>query len=286
MYFMKKLLVPTDFSDNAFLAAQYAAELGLKQKYSLHLIHCYTAISSGFAEEELTEETEQSDLLKADLTIEEWVDKLKSQYPDLSISYHNQRGLLGEVLPKEAAQEGYAAIVMGTTGTTGEKNVFWGSNTALIIAKSPIPVIAVPNKPLQFGIQKAGLLTNYNQEELLTLHEFVHTFKETIDLSLIHVYKDGEEAPSVNNRLDSWQFNIQEFSSVRHIDKLIAPIVKDDKDLDSIPEVIAQLIEENDIDIILISKSRKTFFERLFTTSVSKAMALELQKPAFFGKTI
>lgn len=283
---MKKLLVPTDFSDNAFLAAQYAAELCIKQQYSLHILHCYTAISSGFDESELTEETEQSDVLKADLTIKEWVERLKVQYPGLLISFHNERGLLGEVLPKEAAREGYAAIVMGTTGTTGDKNIFWGSNTALIVAKSPIPVIAVPNKPFQSGIQKAGLLTNYNQEELLTLHEFVHIFKETIDLSLIHVYKDGEAETSVNNRLDSWLFNIQEFSAVRHIDKLIAPIVKDDKELDSIPEVVAQLIEENNIDIILISKSRKTFFERLFTSSISKAMALELQKPAFFGKTI
>lgn len=283
---MKKLLVPTDFSDNAFLAAQYAAELGIKQKYSLHIIHCYTAISSSFDETELTEETEQSDVLKADLTITEWVQKLKTQYPELLISYHNARGLLGEVLPKEAAQEGYAAIVMGTTGITGDKNIFWGSNTALIVAKSPIPVIAVPNRSFQQTIEKVGLLTNYNQEELQTLHEFVHIFKETVDLNLIHVYKEGETESSVNDKLDSWLFNIQEFSAIRHIDKLIAPIVRDDKELDSVPEVVAQLIAENHIDIILISKSRKTFFERLFTTSVSKAIALELQKPAFFGKTI
>ncbi|WP_437921789.1 universal stress protein [Sphingobacterium sp. LRF_L2] len=283
---MKKLLVPTDFSDNAFLAAQYAAELCKKHKYSLHIVHCYTASSSSFDEKELTKETQDADILKADITIKEWIDRLKSLYPDLLISYQNERGLLEEVLPKEAKNENYIAIVMGTTGASADKNIFWGSNTALIIAKSPIPVLAIPNKPLHTEITKVALLTNFKQEELVTLHEFVHIFKETVDLSLIHVYKEEEKETSVRERLDSWTFNIREFPAIRHIDQLIAPIVKDDKELDSVPEVVSQLIREEEIDLILISKSRKTFFERLFTSSVSKAMALELQKPAFFGKTI
>ncbi|MFD2968417.1 universal stress protein [Sphingobacterium bambusae] len=283
---MKKLLVPTDFSDNAFLAAQYAAELCRKHKYSLHIIHFYTASSSAFADNELTEETEHTGVLKADITIKAWAERLKQQYPTVLISFHNERGLLDEALAKEASRDGYAAIVMGTTGATADKNIFWGSNTALVTTKSPIPVIAIPNRPFAVDVQKVGLLTNFNQEELLTLQEFAHTFKETFDLSLIHVFKESESASSIHDRLDSWSFNVEEFSAVRHIEKLVAPVVKDDKDLDTIPEVVAQLIEENHIDMILVSKSRKTFIERLFTGSVSKAIALDLQKPAFFGKTI
>ncbi|GHE23440.1 universal stress protein [Sphingobacterium griseoflavum] len=283
---MKKLLVPTDFSDNAYLAAQYAAELCKKQKYSLHIIHFYTANSSAFSDSEINTLTEQSDILKADLTIRELAEKLSNQFPEITISFHNERGLLDEALTKEANKGDYAAIVMGTTGATDDKNIFWGSNTALMTRKSPIPVIAVPNKPLDVAVEKVGLLTDFNQEELMTLHEFVHTFKDDFDLSLIHVFKENESASSILDRLDSWAFNVQEFSAVRRIDKLIAPIVKDDKDQDTIPEVVTKLIQDNHIDIILVSKSRKTFIERLFTSSVSKAIALDLQKPAFFGKTI
>lgn len=283
---MKKLLVPTDFSDNAFLAATYAAELGMKQKFSLHIVHYYTARSSGFDEAELTEESEHSDILKADLTIKDWAGKLQALYPELLISYHNDRGLLEEVLPKEAKREEYIAIIMGTTGATGDKNIFWGSNTAAIAAKSPIPVIAVPNKSLPNELTRVGLLTNFKQEELITLQEFLHIFKQDVHVDLIHVYKDTEDIETVNNRLESWVFNIREFSAVRETQICTAPTVKDDKELDSVSEVISKLIAENNIDLILISRSRKTFFERLFTPSVSKAMALELQKPAFFGKTI
>lgn len=282
-----KILVPTDFSENAFLAAQYAAEIAKKHHYSLHIVHFYTAVSSGFDENELEDLREQSDVLKADLTIKEWVSRLQAQYPDISISYHNDRGLLDEALPKEAKRADYVAIAMGTTGASANKNIFWGSNTALIVAKSPIPVIVIPNIPqIRTEIKKVGLLTNFKQEELTTLQEFVHIFKQEIDVALIHVYKESESMTSVTNRLDSWGFNVDEFSAVRQTSKLIAPTVKEDKDQDTIPEVISKLIDDHDVDIILISKTRKTFFERLFTSSVSRAMTLKLQKPAFFGKTI
>jgi len=284
---MKKILVPTDFSENAFLAARYAAEMAKKHQYSLHIIHFYTAVSSGFDENELEGERVQSDVLKADLTMKEWVHRLQAQYPDIPISYHNDRGLLEEALPKEAKKEDYVAIAMGTTGASANKNIFWGSNTALIVAKSPIPVIVIPNiEYIPTVIKKAGLLTNFKQEELATLQEFVHIFKQEIDVALIHVYKESEKVASVNNRIDSWAFNVDEFSAVRQTDKLIAPTLKEDKNQDTIPEVLSTLIDTQDIDIILVSKTRKTFFERLFTSSVSKAMTLKLQKPAFFGKTI
>ena len=283
---MKKLLVPTDFSDNAFLAATYAATICKKQNYSLHLVHYYTATSSGFEENDINALTADPGLLKADLTIKEWTHKLQSEFPGIDISYHNERGLLQEALSKEAKKEGYLAIVMGTTGATGAKNIFWGSNTAIITMRSPIPVIAVPNKPFHTDINKVGLLTNLKQEELITLQEFLHTIKGDIDLALIHAHKEEESLTSIQEKLELWLVNIEPFNAVRNVNYLTAPIVKDDKNLDTVPEVISKIISDNAIDLILITKSRKTFFERLFTTSVSKAMTLDLQKPAFFGKTI
>lgn len=284
---MKKILVPTDFSENALLAAHYAAELARDHRYSLHIMHCYTSESSSFDENEQGEDLTQANILKADLTIKEWVDQLQSLYPGVLISYHNERRLLEEAVPMEAKNGDYVAIVMGTTGVSASKNVFWGSNTALIVAKSPVPVLVIPNSPLATTqMKKVGLLTNFKQEELTTLQEFVHIFKQDIDVALMHVYKSNENVDSVNNKLDSWGFNVQEFSAVRQTSKLIAPIVKEDKDQDTVPEVIGKLVDDDDVDIILVSKTRKTFFERLFTSSVSKAVTLTLHKPAFFGKTL
>src|SRR5690606_18790333 len=116
------------------------------QHYGLHIIHYYTAVSSSFDENEPATD-EQPNLLKADITIKEWAQRLQSAYPDVTLSYQDERGLLEEALPKEAKKEDYVAIAMGTTGASANKNIFWGSNTALIVAKSPSPVLVIPNIP-------------------------------------------------------------------------------------------------------------------------------------------
>lgn len=283
---MKKILVPTDFSDNALLAAKYAADLCAKQGYALHILHYYTVSSAGFNDKDLVAESTNPDILKADLTILQWVEQIKKEYPTVSISHENCRGLISEKLIRKAREDGYLAIVMGTTGTSAKKNVFWGSNTALVIAKASIPVIAVPSTHLPKEVKKVGLLTNFKEEELATLREFISIYHESISLHLIHVHKENEDSQAIQRKMDSWIFNINEFQQVQHTYVLTAPIAKEDKSMDSIPEVIKHLIEENNLNMILVSKSRKTFFQRLFSNSVSKAMALNLKEPAFFGKAL
>lgn len=281
---MKKLLVPTDFSNNAYHAADYAAQLAIKQQYGVHILHCYTALSSGFSDTENIDE--DSHTLKADITMKEWVEKLQNTYPTLAISYSNERGLLEEVIPQQAEQGHYEAIVMGTTGASVDKNIFWGSNTALVIGKATIPVIAIPNIAVTTNSDKVGLLTNFKPEELLTLQEFLQLYNKTIDLELIHIYDEHEDVDEVKAKLEAWIFNIRKFNHIEKIGYVISPTVKDDRDLDTIPEVIAKLVDVANIETILVSKSRKSFFQRLFTPSISKAMALDLQTPAFFSKTI
>lgn len=282
---MKKILVPTDFSDNAYRAAEYAARMGVEQQYNLHILHCYTATSSSFSASECDESEKESMTLKADITMKELLEKLQKEFPNLLISYSNERGLLEEVIPQEAAKKDYAVIVMGTTGSSANKNVFWGSNTAQIIAKTSIPVIAIPEDSASMKSNKIGLLTNFQAEELITLQEFMQIFNTQIDLDLIHIYGENDNLETVKDKLNAWSFNIRKFNNIQKIGYVMSPVVKSQSDLDSIPEVITQLVDKANIDMILVSKSRKSFFKRLFGSSVSKAMALDLHKPAFFSKT-
>lgn len=282
---MKKILVPTDFSPNALCAAHYAAKLAQEHNYGLHIFHCYTALSSTFEEESLAQEFKDSSILKADLTIVEFVTKIQTEFPALEITYENTRGLLAEVLPREAKKEGYACIIMGTTGSSAEKNSFWGSNTTKISSNSPIPIFAIPQQTTTYSHQKVGLLTNFKQEELISLKEYMHISGGIAELLLMHVYKETQSLSEIMEELETWKFNIQEFTNIQKIDYLIAPINKEDKNLDTIPEVISNLIEEHDLALIVVSKSRKSFFKRLFKNSVSTALTLKLEIPAFFGKT-
>jgi len=283
---MKKILVPTDFSDNAYRAAQYAAKMGIEQHYSLHILHCYTASTTYLSHKNEEDDFNDDPILQADQTMKEWLEKLQKEYPKLPISFSNERGLLEEVIPHETEQADYAAVVMGTTGTSKNKNIFWGSNTALIIGKSHVPVIAIPNIEGNHTIKKIGLLTTFKAEELVTLQEYMQLFKGQVDLDLIHIYNYDEEVTEVKERIESWIFNIRKFNHIEKIGYVIGPTVKDDQELDTVPEVISKLVDIAMIDMLLVSNSRRPFLKRLFAPSVSKALTLDLPKPAFFSKTV
>lgn len=277
------ILVPTDFSENALSAVHYACQLATARQYHIYLYHCYTTQSTGT--EEGDDETESdADVLKADLLMKDLVDQLRSTYIGIDVDAVCLRGLIDEKLPKEASKDRYNLIVIGTTGASKNKSVFWGSTTSAITAKSPIPVIAIPAGYRYRTPQHAVLLTKFKAEELDTLEEFLKINGPIGRVTLVHVYKETADNDEVNSKLQSWQFTVNEMGLVDQVDVLSDHISKEDTNLDTVAEVVNKLIDQCDPDIVLITKTRRSFFGRLFTRSVSQALTLELKKPAFFDQ--
>src|SRR5690606_26293573 len=107
---------------------------------------------------------------------------------------------------------------------------------------------------------------------------------EAESLSLIHVYKANQKKENIQDSLNNWVYNIKEMTQLQNVQSFAEPVQKEDEELDTVPEMVDKMIQEINPDMILVTPSRKTFFERLFSSSVSKALALELNKPAFFDK--
>lgn len=274
------ILVPTDFSENARSAAIYACELASSRQYDVHLYHCYTTGSTAFEND--SKKGEDTDIIKADVLIEELVDELRSTYNTIKIDATTLTGLIGEKLPLEAKADKYALIIMGTTGASKKKSVYWGSTTSAITAKSPVPVLAIPHGYRYQQVNNAALLTKFKAEELETLETFVSITGSFDSLTLIHVYKEEEDREEIDSSVQSWQFTIGEMGLIEQVNTLIDHIDKDDVNLDTVPEVVNKLIDQSNPDVVLITKTRKSFFGRLFFSSVSKEIALELRKPTFF----
>lgn len=278
---IKKIIVPTDFSENALSATRYACELAKRNNYAIHLFHCYTSNSALFDQEKTNKGT-SIPLLKADMLILDLKESLQKEYPSLSFETTCTSGLLSEILPTVADPSQYALIIMGTTGTGKGKSLVWGSNTSSITTKARIPVIAIPNTTNEFSFQKVGMLTNFKAEELDTLKEYLRLVSSIPLLDTIHVYRDSKDAREINEHLDTWSFNIRNLNGVEHVQTIAEPIHIENEDLDSVPEVINHIIKENNYDMIVVTKTRKSFFERLFRPSVSKEIVLDLERPTFF----
>ena len=274
------IIVPTDFSENSEYAALYACELAQKKNADIQLLHCYTSASVG----EDDGEDADDPLLKADLLIQELKDRLMDRFPGVDIFIESSRTLIVDKLTEMANSGKFELIVMGASGSSKIKSIYYGSTTLAVASKSNIPVIVIPNRDYAFQIKHVALLTNFKHEELDTLKAYLRLLDEAESLSLIHVYKANQKKENIQDSLNNWVYNIKEMTQLQHVQSFAEPVQKEDEELDSVPEMVDKMIQEINPDMILVTPSRKTFFERLFSNSVSKALALELNKPAFFDK--
>ncbi|GAA4520893.1 universal stress protein [Sphingobacterium thermophilum] len=269
----KKILVPTDFSEKAYYAAQYACQIALKNDFDIHLFHCYTT-STAIS-------TDDSDIPKGDLLMEELKKKLIQEYPGVVIESKCVSRLLIDVIPEYAVAPQFEFIVIGTTGANHGRPVIWGSNTAFVTNNVSIPVLAIPSQN-EFRTSKVAILTNFKAEELESLNNFTKLCGPIEKLDIIHIYKDAAKAKDIHNDLEDWAFNIKQLSNVHEVNIIAERTHTDNQELDTVPEVINQIITDNDYDMVIVTKTRKSFFNRLINGSVSRKIVLTLQKPTFF----
>src|SRR5690606_33011096 len=141
---MNSILVPTDFSENAFVAAEYACALAEASKQKEQLLHVYIALYAGFGEEGNSvkqiklAETESAAAMKLLL------ESLKDQFPSVDIEGECTKGFMIDVVTDKLKRNGHSLVVMGTKGVTNITESVLGSTTYEVIKKSPTPVLVVP----------------------------------------------------------------------------------------------------------------------------------------------
>lgn len=280
----KTLLVLTDFSANAYDAAVFACQIAKKNNYAVHLLHYYTTKSTQFDEENDDPEHKHPVLLKADLLMIELYGKLEAAFPGLTISISCQRGLLEEKLRSELDQKNYTCIVMGVKGESQHTSVLWGTTTAMITEKSDIPVWVIPIGHDTYRNNKVGLLTNFKPEELTTLRTFGQINGAIEELSLIHVIQKEDNERDIKNRLDTWVVNFEDWDTIDTIKTIVEEMEGDVENTEEISEVITNSIAREGLEVLVITKTRRSFFRRLFEKSISKTLAKELTVPTFFDK--
>lgn len=276
-----KILVPIDFSDNAHSAVQFAIDVAKKRGFDIHLYHNYTVSSSTFDDENSDSSDEN---FKADVLMSDLIDKLKTSNPSINFTSKCERGIITESLLKETKNPGYAAVVMGTKGKTDDTSVIVGSTTYAVSQKSNIPVIAIPFNYQPKDINKIGLLSNFKYAELDTLNEFIKVFGSDFKVQIIHVHYHPESEADIANKLEIWKYQIKKHTEITDVDIEVDSIQTDVEELDTIPEVINEIIKDEKIDVVLITKTRRSFFERLFKKSVAKQIIHHPIIPTFFSK--
>ena len=134
-----KILVPTDFSENAAQAFEFAKNLALLNGSHITLFFAYFTVYDFAAQAaKIIDQIEKS----ANEAMEEIH---RDRNEGIIVDHKIIHGAVASAITATAYKDNYDLIVMGTQGASGMKKAFLGSNTANVIKESQTPVLAIPS---------------------------------------------------------------------------------------------------------------------------------------------
>jgi nucleotide-binding universal stress UspA family protein len=192
---MKRILVPTDFSNFAFEAAKTAADIAKKTNSELVFLHVVTMpnYESGVLPyQDNSDFSENLFILK--LVKQNFQKLLAAEFlQGLKVTEAISYSSVYESITENIESHSIDLIVMGTHGASGYVNDFFiGSNTDKVVRKSTIPVIAVKSHgDTNFDrVLFAGDFSDAMEKNF----DFIKSFTElySAEIMLLHVVTKGE----------------------------------------------------------------------------------------------
>ena len=155
---MLRILLPTDFSANAWNAISYAVNFYKDRECLFYILHTYTPAfyrmdylvggPSFSAIPDTGVDISMAGLEKTLADIKKHFSNPKHDFKTVSAF-----NILTDEINYLAGEKEIDIVIMGTQGATGAKEIFLGTNTVYVIRKSSIPVLVIPQgfkfKPLK-----------------------------------------------------------------------------------------------------------------------------------------
>lgn len=272
---MKRILFPTDFSQAAKAAFVYALRFADSFDAELILLHVYDLpIVDTPPMPEMTKEI-------FDIVEMNQFESFREELPELhKIAEKKGLGhvriknmlLYGDLvynINKVTKDEDVDFIVMGTKGASGLRETFIGSTTASVISNSDVPVLAIPEEAeFHHRIKNIAFTTQYREKDndaLKSALEIADKFKATIQCLYI---KNPDDPTDIDERIAEWRMYYRD----KNIDFFnIAG--------DHIEQTILDFIESQHVDMLVMRKHKRGFFEGLFHRSLTKKMAYHTKVP-------
>ncbi len=149
---MKNILIPTDFSNNAYNALYYATRLFKNEPCKFYILNTFDAephIITSRIESDKESSTYKDLKNQSQERLTETFHSIVRDTEDFDHTFEtvvSSKELL-EALKESIKSKNIDLIVMGTKGATGAKGFFIGSNTSNTIQKiKDCPVLAVPDE--------------------------------------------------------------------------------------------------------------------------------------------
>ncbi|SKB84584.1 Nucleotide-binding universal stress protein, UspA family [Salegentibacter holothuriorum] len=199
---MKYILVPTDFSESANNASEFAIQMAKTLQFPVRFLHSVpTPVDWGklnLQDEKKYPETKERINNTTD-QLKKWEKKAikKGVEADYSLIFNTAMDeLVNFVKP-----ENYELVVMGTHGAKGFEKIM-GSNTQKLIRHSKVPVIAIKHKFDLEDLKKILIATDLKKESQKAfkhVYKILEKLKTGLELVYINTPYNFRETDQIDN---------------------------------------------------------------------------------------
>jgi nucleotide-binding universal stress UspA family protein len=257
---MQHILIPTDFSDNAFNALQYAFAFAQKMGATLTILHVYT------------EETEKEAVFQQLASLRH--DLVAAQPHAVSVFIEAITGDFLSILQEILSQKKYQCVVIGMKGKSMLEQIFIGSNTLNVLDNVQTPVLVVPQNAVFNPLHKVSLaIDTHNTYHFATfdvLKKILLHFKSNLMILTIRMRQAQESVEADKMQL----LKIKQWIG----DQL--PVALKTVIADSVSEGLQYyLAQKSDNNLLVMVARKRNFFEKIFRTSFTQQMAFVAEVP-------
>lgn len=271
---MKKILLPTDFSENSNNAIYYIVQLLRDEDCVFYLLNTYTPIL--YDNEYLVYSSTQPTLTEIYQNnsikgLTQIIKSIKKSFSNDKHTFHHISAfnILTDEIKEQVRDKEIDLIVMGTKGATGADEILFGSNTVQAIKKAKCPLLAIPTHYEFTKPEHILLPTDFETDlpPLLNILKPVLTKYASI-VHILHVYFGVELSEAQEKRKKElkkyFKNNGPQFYSIA------------DK---SVPQAIYDFQEDHKVDMLVMINNKHSFFENLLFRPVINEIGFHVKVP-------
>ena len=271
---MKTILLPTDFSINAIHASEYAGMVAKRMNASVVLLNVYTIPT--ISEYQLPNEIENfinQNKNRAQANLEAFTETFLKNTGLLpkKVSMRVEYGHISDKIVDTARAMQANLIVMGTKGASDLLDRWLSTNAQKVMKHSDCPVWIIPQKALINYPQNFLYAADFQKDELLATHKV----KELADIfgakcNVVHIH-------------DYFEVNVGHWiEAIAH--EIGDVFEKDTVSVKTFPraniiEGLENYIRTHKPNVLALAIHEKSFFDRIFDTSVTNHFVQEAHLP-------
>lgn len=273
---MKKILVPTDFSEQAENALKVAAQLAKKYGSEIYLLHMLELPMQDFDVMNTPSPVPEA-MFFVKLAQQKFEAILAEDYlkdikvHDIVKNYPSFSGIVDTCHELEVD-----LIIMGSHGTSGFKEMFIGSNAEKVVRTSDVPVLVIKNNHAEFTIDRfvfASDFKNDNKETYRQATEFAKAFGANLYLLMVNTANDFSSTSEANQR-------VKDFIKEYDFKNYTVHIYNDE----SVETGILNFSKEIDADLIGISTHGRQGIAHFFNGSIGEDVVNHAKRPVITFK--